>query len=106
MEMDDHAGVAAGGRRTDPLDFVHQCLDEEHAHTAGVFLFLHLSVTSSEFSSIERMTLTESESSSLLPCSMALMQASATAVLRSSTRSSLKPMSRATLAAVFMATFS
>ena len=67
---------------------------------------LSVTLTSSELASMDRTTPTLSDSSSLLPCSMALMQASATAVLRSSTRSSLKPISRATLAAVFIATFS
>ncbi len=46
------------------------------------------------------------DSSSLLPCSMALIQASATAVLRSSTRSGAKPISFATLEAVLIAIFS
>src|SRR5882757_3008937 len=65
-----------------------------------------ITLTSSASSLAERITPTQRLLSSWFPCSMALMHASARAVLRSSMRSSGKPMSLATLAAVPIATFS
>lgn len=76
-------------------------MDEKHAHAAGIFFAEHFAVDVGgvEFGlntrafvadfdfeeelPIERVTTTPRRSSSLLPCSMALMQASETAVFRS-----------------------
>src|SRR6201996_2134636 len=64
-----------------------------------------ITLTSSASSLAERITPTQRLPSRRFPCSMALMQASARAVFRSSIRSSGKPMSLATLAAVPIAPF-